>query len=823
MAMKISFENQIKIGTVAIYTVVIVLLIGGLRYLVNFKKIIEKQKKEIERYDAELSVAERLINNIRTAQAQVSFYATSKDSTQQKIVAQNMHLIRRSIDSLMRQNVNAESRLAILQMDSLLQKKEDIVRELNKVLIYKNILADVDKYLDGYKRGELQKIAVTQRVVIRIKEQIKQDSIIVKPKEKKGFFKKLGSLFSSKEEQDTIRIARTPALNSEQPKITTVEETLSTEDKKKADQESRKKSLTIKKFIHQASVDYITQLVEIENSINNLISADQEISARISDLLMSYYWQVINARFREIGQNEGLIERYNNYIFYGAIIALLPIAISLLLILRNIQKTRLHRLALEQANIRTQQVMDSRHKLLIAVSHDIKTPLNSIMGTLEMNQSSQKMDNEAINNMLNSGKHILALLNNLLNFSSIEQSKLTLQNVPFRLQELCADVESMFRPLCIRKGLNFKTITSFDNNLIINSDSLKLKQIIINLLSNAVKYTPNGSVSLSVAYKEGKIEIQIEDTGVGIAEDKMSTLFEPFIRVKENNSLAEGIGFGLFVVKSMVELFGGTLQVKSELKQGSCFHITLPAEQINIATDHKSKQLLWVDDDITLLMVLQSLSHNLGHKATICHDVMQLPPLLHTDIDYVITDMEMGQHSGIDVLKIVKQHQPQIPVVLMTAHAEIDQHQAIQMGFDAFLPKPVTDTALSMLAGGKAIMVPQNVVHEDFEELRKMLGNDEDALQHVLSVFVQNARADIDFLQTFLQAEDFISAQARCHKMLPMLMQITPQHPAVPLLQKMDRAQSVPHTNWQTDVKTICKEIKKLTTEIEQKILKHRV
>lgn len=139
------------------------------------------------------------------------------------------------------------------------------------------------------------------------------------------------------------------------------------------------------------------------------------------------------------------------------------------------------------------------------------------------------------------------------------------------------------------------------------------------------------------------------------------------------------------------------------------------------------------------------------------------------------------------------------------------------MGFDAFLSKPIADAALSMLVGGKKIITTPTEIKKDFEELRKMLGDDEEALQHVLSVFVQNVRADVAFLQAFLQAEDFVSAQARCHKMLPMLMQINPEHPVVPLLQKMDRAQRTPHISWQADIQTICKEVEKLATEIEQK------
>lgn len=818
--MKISFENQIKIGTVAIYAAVIILLVGGLRYLVNFKRIIETQKQEIERYDAELSVAERLISNIRTAQAQVSLYAT-KDSIQQEVVTQNMLLIQQSIDSLMQQSVNATSRLAIAEMDSLMREKESIVQELNKVLIRKNILTNVDKYLDGYKRGQLQKIAITQRVVIRIKEQPKQDSIIVKPKEKKSFFKKLGSLFSSKEEeQDTIRIAQTntPTI-TKQTESTRIENSLSPEEKAKADRESRRKSLTIKKFIHQASADYITQLVEIESNINSLISADQEISTRISDLLMSYYWQIINARFKEIGQNEELIERYNNYIFYGAIVALLPIVVSLLLILRSIQKTHRSRLAMERANIRTQQVMDSRHKLLIAVSHDIKTPLNSIMGTLELKKGHEKMDDETIAGMLNSGKHILALLNNLLNFSSIEQSKLTLQYAPFRLQEVCSDVRDMFQPLCERKGLMFNINTAFDKDLVINSDSLKLKQIIINLLSNAVKYTQCGSVSLSIKYTPNEVHIDIADTGVGIAQDKMDTLFEPFVRVRENSTLAEGMGFGLFVVKSMVELFGGSIQVKSSPKQGTSFSIVIPAEQVLCSTAGSQKHLLWVDDDTTLLTILQSITQNLGHQVTTCHDIAQLPKLLNENPNphYVITDMEMGRYSGLDVLTIVRKHSVQIPVILMTAHSEMNHQQASAMGFDGFLTKPVTTEALSLLIGTTANTTTPDATSDDFKELRKILGDDE-ALIHVLSIFVENTHSDINLLQAAVRAKDFESAQARCHKMLPMLMQIAPNHTAISPLRKMDNARNAPYPNWTGDVQAACTELKALALQIAEKI-----
>ena len=174
----------------------------------------------------------------------------------------------------------------------------------------------------------------------------------------------MGDLFSSKTATDSLKVKS--------------QETAETKTKNSLQRQKDELGAKIKKYVSRASHDYISQLVGIENKVNDLITADQEISAKISSLLISYYSQIIHSRFEEIHRSDTLIRQNNNYTLIGGLIALIPIIVSLITILHNVNKGKRARLDLENANARIRDVMDSRHQLLLSVSHDIKTPLNWI-------------------------------------------------------------------------------------------------------------------------------------------------------------------------------------------------------------------------------------------------------------------------------------------------------------------------------------------------------------------------------------------------------------------------------------------------------------
>ncbi|MBP1617202.1 MAG: sensory transduction histidine kinase [Bacteroidetes bacterium] len=804
--MKRSIEAQIKINTVIVYLIIVVLFISMFAYIYSFRTNLDEQKRNIELYSAELNAAESLISQVNKTQSDVNLFVATKDSAYKNKFIDNLSHIRLSIDSLKSKSVSSSHEKTLETIDSLLTQKGDIVGQLNKALEEKDLLENINGFLKHYRPNELNSLLTNKQVQ-------RQDTIITKAAPKKNFWKKMGDLFSTKTATDSLNIKS--------------QETEETKTKRLLQHEKDEMARKIKKYVQRASHDYIAQLVGIENRVNDLITADQEISTKISSLLINYYSQIINARFEEIHRSDRLIRQNNNYTLIGGLIALIPIIISLITILHNVNKGKRARQDLENANARIREVMESRHQLLLSISHDIKTPLNSIMGSLDLNKGGGAVNSSSVSSMHNSGKHILSLLDNLLGFSSIEQGRLALQNVPFHLYELCVELQEMFVPLCEKKNLSFETQFNFDPSQVIDADNLKLKQVIINLLSNAVKYTLKGGVKLSVSYSGNNILVLVQDSGVGVAKDKLNKIFEPFVRLEENNSIAEGSGFGMYVVKGLVELFGGTIKADSVVGKGTTFSLVIPADAVPSGnTQRKTKHILLVDDDPALLLTLKSMTLQLGHQAETCQSIDELKKQIASmgKYDLVLTDMEMGVNSGLDSLEYIRKANADIPVILMTARSEINDEQVKLMGFTSCLPKPISSDVLSILLGESdnktSAAVPEKTEGEvRFYELSQMLGNDKDAIAGVLSAFVENSQKDLASLQKAAKGKDFETAQQKCHKMLSMFMQIDSENQAIDLLKKMDSSRNTApksYQGWRADVKSIVKLTEELVEDIKK-------
>lgn len=801
--MKKSIETQIKINTIVVYVVVFTLFIGLLAYIYSFRADLDRQKKNIELYSIELKTAESIIHQVEKAQSNVNLYAATKDASYRNNYIKNIAYIRVIVDSLRMKNMNPSDERTLKTLDSLLLMKGTVVSQLNEALAEKNLLVDINQFLRNYKPKELNSFFARQRQVER------QDTVMIRKAPKKSFLKKVGALFSSKTDADSVKV-----------KSRKVDETSPNRITVRAQNEIAGK---IRRYVQQASSDYITQLSTIDNRVNELVTADQQITTKISSSLINYFTELIHARYDEIHRSDELIKQNNNYTLIGGLIALIPIVFSFVTILNNVNRGKRARVALEKANARIREVMESRHQLLLSVSHDIKTPLNSIMGNLDLNKNGKIITESDVNSMQNSGKHILSLLDNLLGFSSIEQGKMALQPTSFHLYELCSEIQEMFIPLCQKKNLHFYADFDFDKHLIVNTDNLKLKQIIINLLSNAVKYTVKGDVKFKVAYKDNNISVLVKDSGVGVAKDQLNKIFEPFVRVEENNKIAEGSGFGMFVVKGLVELFGGSINANSEVAKGTEFSVQIPASSIiPDSSGDKIKQILLVDDDSALLLTLKSMTEKLGHKADVCLSMDELKKNLPEigKYDVVLTDMEMGTHSGLDVLELVRKVNADIPVVLTTARSEIKEEQVKMMGFSSCLPKPISLDVLSILLGQfkhAEKNVNEIVEEKPFSSLKELFGDDENAMRDVLLMFKENSQNDIAELANILQNKDFDTAQHKCHKMLSMFMQVDATNSAIPLLKKMDFSRSdaqKSYEGWENDVRAIVEATGNLIEEI---------
>lgn len=243
--------------------------------------------------------------------------------------------------------------------------------------------------------------------------------------------------------------------------------------------------------------------------------------------------------------------------------------------------------AMLNAKLAAEEASRTKSEFLANMSHELRTPLNSIIGFSQMlhqgtfGDMNQKQEKYVLN-VLNSGKHLLHLINTILDLSKVEAGKMELYCESFRLEEVLDDLRMIIHPLATRKNIRFE-ISSHVSSIEICVDKIKFKQIMYNLLDNAVKFTPfQGSVTLTVELIDNELQVSVADTGIGIPKQSQDTIFKPFKQVDSSTSrVYGGTGLGLALVKEFVEMQKGKVWVESEEGKGSTFKVRLPQQEPN--------------------------------------------------------------------------------------------------------------------------------------------------------------------------------------------------------------------------------------------------
>ena len=783
--MKKNIESKIRLNVILLYLFIALVCGGFIFFFYSLSEQLLVQKSTYEEYYTELSIVNELTENINRSQIEANLYVYTRKAQHLLNFKAQMEHIEQTIDSL-RNIYNLPADSIWDEINGLLKVKENSIMELNQQLIAQDEI-----------------IVLKERAFNRSIKEIENRNLhdtIVQGGEKRRFWRRVGDVFNPDEKKDTVIIVRQEQTNSIQEKEIEDPDDLLYELKR-----------------NQAN--YNRRIKAIEDQVKRLVVADQEISSKISDLLIQLNTQIIHSRWEELEREEAQLQKSGKEISRLGIAALAVMFIFIVFIIVDVNKGQKLRKALEEANEKNIEIMESRHKLLLSVSHDVKTPLNSILGYLEIYRQKSNLTDKEIVSMQNSGKHILALLNNLLEYSSLEQGKLELSPDNFAPNDLCDELTEMFAPLAKAKNLKFSCEKKFDPTLILYSDQLRLKQILINVLSNAIKYTQEGSIVFKAAYKRHTIAFTIDDTGAGIPKEKLNSIYKPFTRVIENISLAEGNGFGMYVVKGLIELFHGKIRYQSKEGKGTSVTITLPAEEGRATLeDHSTKNILLIDDDDVFVSMITRMCIQLGHRVTFCKTCVEFEELLKiSTFDLVLTDMEIDTCTGRDILSKVKSISPETPVFLMTGRMDYIQQLAQSEGFSGYTSKPVTLKRLYMLIGGNFV---ENAKNENEEE--SMLGNtiDESVIE-VIEEFLFSTVSNIVELRSAVEQDDFKKAQSICHKMRPMFVQLNADEKLTSTMKEMDSLRDKPEESksyhWKEKMILLTEDIEEFLGQIQEK------
>ena len=408
-----------------------------------------------------------------------------------------------------------------------------------------------------------------------------------------------------------------------------------------------------------------------------------------------------------------------SYKIFGSIVSVL-VAILLSMgywqiILRR-EKEAVYAKQIEKVATEAQHANQAKTRFLFNMSHDIRTPMNAIIGytqLLENNLDNKKQALDYISKLKSSSTILLSLINYILEMTQIESGKLDLKKEIGDLDDLVKNINVVVEPLIKEKKLHYSYHLEIKHHHII-CDKTKLREIVLNILSNAIKYTPEGgNVELliqEISFENNKVKYHfiIIDNGIGMKEDFLPHIFEEFAREKTSTeSKVSGVGLGLPIVKSLIDMMNGTIQVESKLNKGTKFTVelsfltSLQVENVNerntSTLDFSGKHILLVEDNelnaeigIELLNTFKVII-DLAKNGEECIKILEKMPEGYYDL--ILMDIQMPIMDGYEATKIIRSFNnknAQIPIIAMTANAfEEDRKHALQLGMNEHLAKPV--------------------------------------------------------------------------------------------------------------------------------------
>lgn len=531
-----------------------------------------------------------------------------------------------------------------------------------------------------------------------------------------------------------------------------------------------------------------------------------------------YMWSVNNGTIYLIGyvpieaiQQEG--RTVNQNIFIVVIVMLVAFFLCCLLFYfnqrqqNNLRKEReaereVHNRQLAEALQAAQAASNSKTMFLSNMSHDIRTPMNAVLGfasLLAKDAENPEKVREYTKKIMASGQHLLSLINDILDVSKIESGKVVLAIEEFTLNDLVSSVDAIIRPMANAKEQTFSIEVTNIEHEYLQGDETRINQILINLLSNAVKYTPQGGniwfriIGLKQRSSQYEhIRIEVEDDGYGMTKEYLKTIFDAFTRAENSTTnKVQGTGLGMAITKNIVELMGGTIDVFSEVNQGSLFRVDL---ELSIPQEQKYKRF-WEESGIARVMAvsgsaeggknIQMLMKDVGITVHTAFDREEAMCLIadcssrQEGYDAVLLDWDTPERNAVRIAEEIRKTLPEtVPILFLTAQGPEGVEDALRMKNTGVLSKPFFVSAfqekISQMAAEKdGAVLQEPAEHDNLEGMHFLAAEDNEINAEILREILSIEGADCEIVENGkLAVERFEAAAERTFDAILMDVQM---------------------------------------------------
>jgi len=768
-------------------------LLGSLIIWVIYSEILynSREKADLNPANNKFIYINTILTNLYQAEGLERSYAQSGQKAQYQHYIKLMDTISLQIDTLA---LMVNSPIQQMHTDSfkkLLVVKQHNLKELSDIR-KKN--STTSRYQEVIKKLSAGKDSVDRYKKIYKYITTNKDSIYIKQKKKK-FFERLANVFSAREKTDS----NLHVLTTQSVQVDSLLNPISEVD-------------TITGFVTAVMTQIRDESVAIETQMKlkeqEVMDNDRTLTLQLRQMLSDIENEELMNSYQKVYEQQSRIEKKTWLIIFVGGFALVTILFFLANILKDITRSQHYRQSLEDAKAFSESLLKSKEQLMLSLTHDLKSPLNSIIGFTGFIQEDKDIaprHQKYLRNISKASNHILNLVNDLLDLARLETGKLTIDHIPCDLRTLIEDIVERFRPMAIEKEIGLELESTIEQSISYLTDPIRITQVVSNLISNAIKFTDTGKVSVTVlvswiSEKKDEVIIEVADTGIGISEENIRLVFKEFSRVATSKQ-HEGTGLGLAITQKLVHLLHGTIQLESKPEAGSRFAVILPLEKTDLLPDStigivpvqnqevtseiKGGVIWLIDDDQTLLEMTTTVLLSAGFEVHSFNDpVKAVESFRKGCADLLITDIQMPGMVGFEVVELIREKNGGEIKAIAISGSERDERA--YAGFTAFIQKPFNPQTFIKLVSlqlcdsqkgrkeeAEALVSPNNHQNEyNLEQIAAFADGDAESLKQILVSFINTGKQNAVLLRQYLIDENDRAISDLSHKMLPLYRQL---------------------------------------------------